>query len=309
MRLAIVGVILATLSGCQATGIDYEEFRREHLAGVPDPDFCVDTEVGSLNTRDKYVVLVKDKICLLIEATAPLSVSHFEGLVHKAYQKVSDYFQLTSPRVITIVVRKEAPEKYPRALPPRGRIMIPLHALTRHAPDGLVRDDGIVVHEITHALLGLAGPVLLKTDTNIYGRTRYINHTFGGSGLLTEGIAQLLQLELSMNRNAGLKDFDFHQKVKRDGLNKMEEGHLKDLHYKFDLFSSGSISEDKKKVRGHYLVSASFAKYLIDTYGLDNFMRLYRGGDYQLTLGRSIGELQADWLEFLEEYRPDAVTS
>ena len=58
-----------------------------------------------------------------------------------------------------------------------------------------------------------------------------------------------------------------------------------------------------------YTLMGSFSRYLIDTYGIENFKTLYKSGDFSV-YGKSLGELSAEWKEFLEGvYTPEETTA
>jgi hypothetical protein len=46
-----------------------------------------------------------------------------------------------------------------------------------------------------------------------------------------------------------------------------------------------------------YFEAASFTKYLISTYGLDQFKRAYRGRAFEAVYGKGLGTLEAEWLD------------
>ena len=48
-----------------------------------------------------------------------------------------------------------------------------------------------------------------------------------------------------------------------------------------------------------YTLMGSFSRFLIDTYGIDNFKHLYKTGDFSV-YGKSLDELAGEWLEFLK---------
>jgi tetratricopeptide (TPR) repeat protein len=49
-----------------------------------------------------------------------------------------------------------------------------------------------------------------------------------------------------------------------------------------------------------YILMGSFVRYLIDTYGIENFKNLYRTGRFKI-YGKSVDELISEWREFLED--------
>lgn len=59
---------------------------------------------------------------------------------------------------------------------------------------------------------------------------------------------------------------------------------------------------------GYYLLSHSFSKFLVETYEMDNFMKLYETSEllssYQDVTGKSLAELKNDWIQHLNQ-QPD----
>jgi tetratricopeptide (TPR) repeat protein len=49
-----------------------------------------------------------------------------------------------------------------------------------------------------------------------------------------------------------------------------------------------------------YVTAGSFCRFLIDRYGIRKFMQVYRSGNYDFQYGRSLEELTAEWLRYLE---------
>lgn len=57
--------------------------------------------------------------------------------------------------------------------------------------------------------------------------------------------------------------------------------------------------------RVSYTLMGSFSRYLIDTYGIENFKKLYKTGDFTV-YAKSLGELSSEWREFLNGvYTPE----
>jgi len=60
-----------------------------------------------------------------------------------------------------------------------------------------------------------------------------------------------------------------------------------------------------------YLESASFVDYLVENYGMDAFLQIYRStkpeSEYVLATGKTLDALKEDWLSFLADY-PSSMT-
>lgn len=63
---------------------------------------------------------------------------------------------------------------------------------------------------------------------------------------------------------------------------------------------------DNSARSGYYILSYSFCKYLIDTYGLDVFMEVYSSKDelqaYENVYGKDYNQIKSDWLNYLEQF-------
>lgn len=130
----------------------------------------------------------------------------------------------------------------------------------------------ILKHELVHVMAGEFGTEYLKITPKI--------------GLL-EGIA------VAADWNGG--SYTRHQLSK----SMMEKGMAPDIE---DIIGFGFWYAPP---RISYTLMGSFSRYLIDTYGIENFKTLYKTGDFSL-YGKSLSELAAEWKEFLEGvYAPE----
>lgn len=50
-----------------------------------------------------------------------------------------------------------------------------------------------------------------------------------------------------------------------------------------------------------YVLAGSFSRFLIETYGMERYRRAYRTADPAAVYERSLGELEREWLDFLDE--------
>src|SRR5262249_55508801 len=53
-----------------------------------------------------------------------------------------------------------------------------------------------------------------------------------------------------------------------------------------------------------YTACGSFVRYLVDTYGMDHFRRLWRRGDFDHAYGKSLPVLLDEWRRMLRRIRP-----
>ncbi len=65
-----------------------------------------------------------------------------------------------------------------------------------------------------------------------------------------------------------------------------------------EIIGSGFLQAPPSK---SYTVMGSFVRYLIDTYGIENFKKVYRTGSFSV-YGRGVDELISEWKKFLDDF-------
>lgn len=150
-----------------------------------------------------------------------------------------------------------------------------------------------LVHELTHNLMGLSR--LYLTQRSWEGL-----EFREGNRLLDEGFAVYVEEHLTgkteMFPNWGHETHAGYRRIRS------EQGQpiwpiLAAEHYRSHRKHRGRFT------RLAYLQQASFCKYLIETHGLERFVKLYESGleAVESVYGKDLTALETDWLAFLEE--------
>jgi hypothetical protein len=156
-----------------------------------------------------------------------------------------------------------------------------------HIPDGRLGPKGrdtTLIHELTHAVAG---------------------EPYGDNLLLAEGLAVHVHGVLSPDTESqSYAQFPIHQIAKAVIKKDAEEFSVSSLYQKRSVFRSLDKTDLKTTIgRSYaYVVSGSFVKFLIDRYGVKKFMRVYNNGEFFITYGRDLTELEHDWRRYLMQY-------
>ncbi len=157
-----------------------EQFRNYNFVNVHDPNQCKEIEFLGAGELVQPNIIDRGILSLLTH-----KISNFEA------QEIADadFLEIKFPRKITIIVREESSEKYPRAKSALGRIIVPYSSFKRRI------EDGILIHEITHSLMGRSGPYIKNVDSDANVGARY---NWYSSRLLDEGLASFLAVKLAV---------------------------------------------------------------------------------------------------------------
>ncbi len=92
----------------------------------------------------------------------------------------------------------------------------------------------------------------------------------------------------------------------------MKNGYLSPLQSTAWVYEAGALpslqeimNDDfagRMRKRVYYDAAASFAFFIIDTYGWDAYVSLYRQNSLEVVLGKSIAEVEVEWHGYLEPY-------
>ena len=259
-----------------------EQFRNDNFVNVHDPNQC--KEIESLGAGELIQPNIIDRgiLCLLTHKISNFEAQEIADAAEIAYQKVADFLEIKFPRKFTIIVREESSEKYPRAKSALGRIIVPYSSFKRRI------EDGILIHEITHSLMGRSGPYIKNVDSDANVGARY---NWYSSRLLDEGLASFLAVKLAVG-GWGTK-YNAHLLTLRHLLDKIKDGQLKVLHKNQELFRIHGEINTYTKVGIRYIFASSFIRYLIENGGISRLLQIYRGKD--------ITQLQDDWVAYLDE--------
>ena len=130
----------------------------------------------------------------------------------------------------------------------------------------------------------------------------------GNSVSLREGFATYVEDTLSDIPSPRVWGVDLHTIAKC--YVKLEEETALDVVGTSEA-SNKKFANLRQSDRYLYTESASFIRYLVETYGMESFLRVYRGetpeAEYEAAMGKSLEELKADWLQFLEQW-PEELT-
>jgi hypothetical protein len=179
-------------------------------------------------------------------------------------RKVDDFWGSTWKEAIRIHV--DASYRISRALVPaylgnRGFIEMPLR--------GVRNRDGALLHEIVH----------------VYAPNE--------NRFLAEGFAVYLHQKLAANPAFPNYGKPLHAEAQRhvDAIASLAE--LNGVRTPKRL--GGSLGEEAA-----YLLAGSFVGFLIEQYGLGAFRKLYEGGSYETTYGKSLDELEKEWRALIQ---------
>lgn len=106
--------------------------------------------------------------------------------------------------------------------------------------------------------------------------------------MLSEGLAMYMQQQYMLDNGD----------ISLDGFSRaeLEQSSLLPI----SALSSGSIGFlGQLFYRRPYDEAGSFVQYLVDTYGMSAFERVYTSGDYTLTYGKPLMALEAEWIDYL----------
>lgn len=208
--------------------------------------------------------------------------------MERYYDKTARYLGrgLEPGRRLHINVAECHGSPYASAPGPHAFILVPTRSARREYGFSLV-------HELTHNILGQSH--LMRHHT-AYEELEFIR----GNRLLDEGFAVVVEEKLTESPdvwpNFGTETHRAYRELRR------EKGApiwplLAAEHYR------SHRTQRREFGRLAYLQQGSFCKYLVDTHGLERFLRLY-GSDLAQTAeiyDKDFAALEADWRGFLEE--------
>ena len=115
---------------------------------------------------------------------------------------------------------------------------------------------------------------------------------------LTEGLGFYVQDELGLNVNKLNYGIDIFT-VSKDYVNQDYESIISKIG-----ISYGNAARDDKKA--FFILSNSFCRYLIQNYGMDKFMELYKSElvetAYEEIYGLYLNDLKTSWIEYVNNY-------
>jgi hypothetical protein len=184
--------------------------------------------------------------------------------VDNAVEQVGFYLRATAPRELKVYVSDRP--GLPVAYRDSAAIVIPAKRLP---------DRAAVVHELTHIIAGAGQDIEGVLDE---GLAVYLQHKFGGSG----------------DRSFPAGGCDLHEETVR----LMAQCNLS-LPLVLTAHVRRQIKRGPKRTLA-YLENGSFTQFLVDTYGIDALMRVYRGAStWTEAFGCEVEVLEESWIELL----------
>jgi hypothetical protein len=155
-----------------------------------------------------------------------------------------------------------------------NEILIPANRIRGDAggPPEIAGRGPAIVHELTHVI----APSQEKPN-------RYLD----------EGLAVFMQEKFGADKSYPNMGEDVHQLTSRL-IRKV--GQPVSI-YKLEETRHSSPSGDVRQLA--YLQEGSFVRYLIEKYGLQDFMAMYEGKSYERIYKKSLEDLERDWKEFI----------
>ncbi|WP_446688947.1 hypothetical protein [Priestia megaterium] len=152
----------------------------------------------------------------------------------------------------------------------------------------------LLAHELTHTMLGFGE----LSSSNFNEKNGYFTQ---------EGMAVYLQEKLSPNKKIfPTNSLEIHSLMKFIYENGREIP-LKQLTsntVSHDYFNSNDKTIANRLLWESYIEAGSFVEFLIDKYGIENFLKVYNSPNIQVALNKvykkSLDDLENDWLSFIK---------
>lgn len=230
------------------------------------------------------VVLTAILSCLLISGCSlssavvkrPNFIVEYAGVTGVEAQELADQAERTGRKVADFLgvslsgpirIRIDPNQEIPFATK-EGAILLP--------PDRIYRKQSAVTHEITHVIARSAGRPDRFLDE---GLGVYMQERFGEDPSYPNFGRNLHRLTLEVAGGVG-------------GLIPLTK-----------VESARQASKIGPERQLAYLEEGSFVKYLIEQYGIQRFMAMYRGQTSGWTYGKSLTELEQEWKDFLKSFK------
>ena len=139
---------------------------------------------------------------------------------------------------------------------------------------GLHREHAVLAHELTHALAAEFGDPIFGASAR-------------GGFLINMGLVEGLAEAMSPRQGS----FDLHSNAKA----------MRDMNMAPDIRSIlGAQGFWKQAPRRAYAVAGSFVKFLLDTYGIQAFKKLYANADFVAAYQKNLNRLVLEWETMVE---------
>jgi hypothetical protein len=155
-----------------------------------------------------------------------------------------------------------------------NELLIPANRVRGDAggPPEIAGRGPAIVHELTHVITPSQGKP-----------NRYLD----------EGLAVFMQEKFGVDKSYPNMGEDVHQVT----LKLIKTVGQTVSIYKLEETRNSSLGGDLRHLA--YLQEGSFVRYLIEKYGLQDFMAMYEGKSYEKVYEKSLDDLEKEWKEFI----------
>ena len=198
------------------------------------------------------------------------------------YHQITDYLKIKDGPIILSYIYPTEKDKV-RFTGAGGSIFAKpwdkeIHVL--YNPDGEIR---MLKHELTHVLAGVYVGGLFKVP---------LNYAFAEG--MAEGVNWMPSGEMTSHQwTAALRRLDAQGSSDRGFVYHIPPSKL----YRSNLEFEKGIN------MANYYAAASFTRFLIDTYGVENFIKVYRSASangFMTVYGKSLEELTGEWAQYID---------
>ena len=228
------------------------------------------TKIQKQSFSVSYGAEMPEAAAELVAARVDAGIQYVSGYLEQS----THYRRPQEAAFIEVIIH---PDKGPYQL--RNSIFVPQErVLNLHAERAGARTDLNLVHEITHVLAESAGR---KNRDRFYddGLAVYLQHRFGGEASYPN-FGQ--DLYIAFARAAA------------------------DHGTTIPLAQSEAVRNGRETASGRklaYIQEGAFTQFLIERHGLDDYLRLFNGEDYETVLGTSMASVEADWRALMQRFQ------
>lgn len=225
------------------------------------------------------------------EDISPEMAQMFSEKAEKAFSNVTSYLEKTYKYKIRIKISDE----YEMPFVTKETVMlIPASSIRGDAggPPEIAGRGPSLAHEITHIVAPSKHMVAARRQYRGRGAPRAQKP----DRFLDEGLAVYTQEKFGEYKAIPNMGKDVHQLtakyIKKESIIPLKE---------VEEVRMSSLKDDNLNLRLlAYLEEGSFVRYLIEKYGLKDFMTMYEGKSYKKVYNKSFDELETEWIDFIK---------